>query len=260
MTAKKGNKKWTIKKAPISKPAFDEALQFAEEELAHTQEIVPSRKADNGSLERVVGSSVSAGFLMPQTEEENNILCQRADLLATMEEEKVDEGQREPYIRVRLGPSEKYGIPYHYLDEIMYVANITSVPGTPEFIAGVINRTGQLLTVLDLKPFFRTQVVESTPEARIIVVRAAEMKVGLLVDAVEDSDVYEPDQLAPPLSSNGVSSLDYVKGIYGGTITMLDIEALLSDPELMVNERENALYKQFPKAGSGDLAKGEFNE
>ncbi len=73
MTAKKGKKKRTIKKAHISKPAFDQ--------------------------ERVAGSSVSAGFVMPQTEKENNILCQRADLLATMEEEKVDEGQRERYIR-----------------------------------------------------------------------------------------------------------------------------------------------------------------
>jgi len=141
------------------------------------------------------------------------------------------------YIRFRLGSSEKYGIPFSQAEEIMPAGALASVPSTPEFIAGVISRSGEMLTILDLRAFFRTDRAEHGKDARIIVVHGAGLTVGLLVDDVEGNDYFDPERLATPLPSGGVSNMHYVKGIHRSSVTMLDLEALLSDQAIQVDER-----------------------
>ncbi len=178
---------------------------------------------------------VGAASLMPTAAAARVTLRHRADLLAKKEESDTQPG--EMYIRFLLGPAGRYGIPYRFLDEILYVPRVSRVPGAPAFVSGVINRRGDLLTVLNLGAFFETEPLSDTSEARILVVHDGNVQLGLLVDAVEDNDEYPATALTPPLVSDGVSKLGYVKGILHGTITMLDVTALLSDGDLTVDEK-----------------------
>ncbi len=191
---------------------------------------IPGREDSVGrQSERVV-------TLMPQSPVEQRILRERAEVLARPEQEDADEAVGELFVCFRLGSSELYGIPYRYAEEVMYVGEITKIPCTPAMIAGAVNRRAELLTVLDLKQFFRTQGGDYGDEARIVVVSGAGMTVGLLADAVEGDDRYQPSRLAKPLPSDGVSNLEIVKGIHRGKVTIIDVEALLGDPALRVEE------------------------
>lgn len=234
-------KKGKADKTAIQKPIFEEALAFAEEKdfgtaavsSAAAQAAMPS--AAFSDLPSAFAPKIAAAQLMPREDGVQDILRSRASVLARLQKSSVQEEERDQYLCFRLGPSELYGIPYAYLEELMYVNNIARVPGTPPAIAGVVNRRGELLSVLDLKQFFRTEAHEDASQARIIVVQADGAKVGLLVDAVEGNEFYVPARVAAPLSSDGVSNIEYVQGIYEGKVTLLNIRALLADPGLVVN-------------------------
>jgi len=182
------------------------------------------------------GSLTVAAF----TDEERRLLQERAARLA-------HEDARQPavvedqvvYVCFRLGDVERYGIPSRHTDEIMTVSEITPVPCTPAHIAGVANRRGELLPVLDVRVFFRTSGSERSDEARIVIVSGHGMTVGILADEVFGNDAYRPSELSKPLPSDGVTRMDCIKGIHRGEVTILDVDALLQDKAILVDESVN---------------------
>ncbi len=178
-------------------------------------------------------SRPAATTLMPQDAATRKVLETRAQLIAKPVAQQQST-QRHQYLRFRLGVVEQYGIPYPYLEELRYVGNLAQVPCTPTFVAGVVNHRGELLTVLDLKQFFQMSPLEHSNTTRIIVVKHAGVRVGLLVDEVDGNESYQSHELAPPLGSDGVSNKEYVLGTHTGRVTLLNIAALLNDPALRV--------------------------
>ncbi|HJW86139.1 MAG TPA: chemotaxis protein CheW [Candidatus Brocadiaceae bacterium] len=172
---------------------------------------------------------------MPSSEKDRKILKDRASLFAKKEVKRV-EAVVDTYIHFRLGTSENYGISYKYVDEILYAVGLTRVPCTPPFIAGIVNRRGKMLTVIDLKRFFQTTGKEYGNDSRVIVITGAGITVGVLADEMFGNKDYYPSQLTPPLPSDGVSNLKYVTGIDRGMVTILNINEILGDPILKVNE------------------------
>ncbi|MBZ0106389.1 MAG: chemotaxis protein CheW [Sulfuricella denitrificans] len=225
-------------KVSAMKPVFEEALAFAQETAPGAKTPspgTPHARPSAAGLPPAIAPAVGAVQLMPRDENVQEVLRSRARLLARLQKTGVVEEARDQYLCFRLGPNELYGIPYACLEELMYVGSIARVPGTPRAIAGVVNRRGELLSVLDLRQFFRTDAHEDASQARIIVVQADGARVGLLVDAVEGNEFYVPARVAAPLSSDGVSNIEYVQGIYEGKVTLLNIRAMLADPGLVVN-------------------------
>jgi purine-binding chemotaxis protein CheW len=177
----------------------------------------------------------SSWSLMPQSDDAQRVLQARAQLLARKPAQQKEEA-RSQFVCFRLGATERYGIAYDYLEEIMNAMDITPVPCTPPVIAGVSNYRGELLTLLDLKQFFPTGQSEGDGEMPVIVVKAGGVRVGLIVDAVDGNEAFVPAHLAPSLSSAGASNRVYVQGIHEGRVTLLNIGALLADPSLQIDE------------------------
>lgn len=176
-----------------------------------------------------------AADLFPHSPADQALLKSRARYLARPPG-TVAEETRLQYVRFRLGASERYGIPYPYLEEILPVPDITPVPCTPPRISGVANYRGELLTILDLKQLFSVATSGPSAEAMLIVVQAGGLRVGFVVDDVEGNDDFAPSQLAARLPSAGVANMDYVLGIDQGRITLLNLAVLLADPALRVEE------------------------
>lgn len=171
------------------------------------------------------------------SDEDKQTLLERADRLAKEETRlQVAEGDREAYVCFRLGETEQYGISYRFTDEIIHVNDIARVPCTPAFIAGITNRRGELLPILDIKEFFHTGQTELSDVSRIVVVSDGNITVGILVDEVIGNDEYKSSELSKALPSDGVTDLKYIQGIHRGRVTMLDIGVLLTDEGITVNE------------------------
>ena len=81
---------------------------------------------------------------------------------------------------------EKYGISVLYVKEVLKPVKITPVPGAPEFVLGIINLRGSVVTVVDAHRRLSLSTAEDTDNTRIVVVEYKEQDVGIVVDKVAE--------------------------------------------------------------------------
>lgn len=79
---------------------------------------------------------------------------------------------------------ELFGAPIEKVHEIIRSSSIVKVPQAPDFIEGIINLRGKIITVIDLRKKFGMPPAPSQTASRIIVADIVGTKVGIIVDAV----------------------------------------------------------------------------
>jgi purine-binding chemotaxis protein CheW len=157
----------------------------------------------------------------------------RAEELAEM---APGEGQDDDTLEVlvfALG-REQYAFPATQVHEVRPVGWLTRLPGTPAFLAGLVNVRGRIVPVLDLRPVLGI-AIDDSPSMSVVLVSHRNADVGLLVTdrptvrPLRASDLREP----PPGPLSGIDS-SCVRGITPDLMIVLDAERLLADPRLVV--------------------------
>ena len=88
------------------------------------------------------------------TEEElRDLWYRRALELGRVPEEVGERADFMKLVTFRLGP-DRYGIEIGMVREIQRAENLTAVPTVPDFVIGVMNLRGNILSVVDLRIFF----------------------------------------------------------------------------------------------------------
>ncbi|MDT8447025.1 MAG: chemotaxis protein CheW [bacterium] len=111
------------------------------------------------------------------------------DQLKDLEDSQVeieDEGEREeevPILEFMLA-GEKYAIEVATANEIIPVREVVPVPKSPEFIRGVINLRGDVISVVDLPLLVENVGYEFTPDTKILIVDTGAEVAGLVVEKV----------------------------------------------------------------------------
>ena len=86
--------------------------------------------------------------------------------------------------------TEIYGLPIQNVKEIIGIMDITPVPQTQNFIKGVINLRGKIISVLDLRLRFNMPSIDYNNKTNIILVEsviANNRKIyGLIVDTISE--------------------------------------------------------------------------
>lgn len=183
-----------------------------------------------------VKNILNAAELFPTSEAAKRVLHKRAEHYAQHKEEHKESASATAYIRFKLGANEYYGIPYQFAKEVLHYTSITKVPRTPDFIAGVINRHSTLISVIDLKNIFHTVQSEYDENAYIIIVQLKQLMIGILADSMEGSASFNTETLSPPIASEGITKTEYVLGLHDGNTTIINMEALLSDPDILIKK------------------------
>lgn len=178
--------------------------------------------------------------LMPQGEQAQRILDARADLFSTEVTASSKSLPKNHYLCFRLG-EESYGIPYQYIKEVLFNVNPTKVPHTPDYILGVINRDGELLTVLDLKSFFRIKSATVENKSHLIVVQAQGITLVVLAESIEDAVDYDPIRLEPPLVLGGAINPNYILGLDLGTVAIINMDTLLGKMQSKVSDSKESI-------------------
>lgn len=96
---------------------------------------------------------------------------------------KVQAGEEEQLVAFRLG-KEEFAVHITAVEEINRTTEIMKVPGTPDFIDGLVNLRGNILPVLNLRRRFGLPERGIDDATRIIIVDVGQQKNGILVDAV----------------------------------------------------------------------------
>jgi twitching motility protein PilI len=81
--------------------------------------------------------------------------------------------------------NEKFLVERKEIREVMILpAELTRVPGAKDWVAGLTNLRGHLLTVIDLRVFLGAGTSKGIRTGRVLVIDSPEMPVGIIVDEV----------------------------------------------------------------------------
>ena len=147
---------------------------------------------------------------------------------------------------------ETYGVPITSLHEIVRVPEITAVPDAPDYLEGVINLRGKIVSVMDLRKRFGDKQASIKKSNRILVVEHSGRLAGLIVDSASEVLKIPADAVeAPPavFQDGGLNCVTGLGKVGGRLVVLLDMSKLLS-PASLVDKSETADKKAAAKAGA----------
>lgn len=130
---------------------------------------------------------------------------------------------------------ETFGVPINLVHEIVRVPDITAVPDSPEYIEGVINLRGKIVSVIDLRKRFGEKVIHQDRKNRVMIVEVEKKMVGLMVDAASEVLKIPPSEIEAPPNVFEEGDLNYVTGVgklNGRLIILVDLTKILQRGEL----------------------------
>lgn len=162
------------------------------------------------------------------------ILRQRARVLADYRrKEEVPVDGREVLNFVVGG--EGYALPVSSLREIQPLRKLTALPGTPDFVQGIMVVRGQVVSVVDLRVLLGLSPSPLHAGSSAIVLENETMTFSFLADEIGDIRFLPDDDLQAGEPSLATVDRRYIAGITRDCVILLDGEKLLSDPALVVN-------------------------
>lgn len=142
---------------------------------------------------------------------------------------------------------EDYSIPILDAKEIIKMVDITRIPGTSEFILGVINLRGQIIVILDLEKRLGMTTQKPTPVTRLLIAEIDRKLIGMKVDSVSDVRWIAVNDIKPaPKALAKKIELSYLKGvgIQGEKLVIiLNLQNLLSSEEKDAIKAIHAAYE-----------------
>jgi purine-binding chemotaxis protein CheW len=146
---------------------------------------------------------------------------------------------------------EEYGA--HILDikEIIKIVKITKVPNSPDYVQGIINLRGKIISVIDL--FKKFNIEAETNPKYIIIADINSILFGITVESV--SEVLKIDKnyikKAPSIITSKIKS-DYLSGV-----AVLDERLIiLLDLKKMLTIEETEDFKKFAEIAGPNKKKG----
>ena len=163
-------------------------------------------------------------------ESAEDLLARRAEALAV----EVEEEQAEDLMGIllfRLG-EEWYAVGLEHVREIYQEYEITPIPCVPEFILGVVNIRGEILSVTDLARMMHAgEGSGRNAQAPAVVVENATCATAIVVDEVGDIADVPVDSLEPPVSVIDRYHAEFATGVValGDTMVgLVNVERILA--------------------------------
>ena len=131
----------------------------------------------------------------------------------------------------------EYAVPIANVIEIGRPPDVTPVPNVPDWVLGVANLRGEVISMVDLRTFLGMDGTSYGQDSRMLVARASEENVttGLIVDQVNGIRYLAVDRIVTPGALIEDRIAPYLRGVYehdGRLLVVLNMERLLLSPEM----------------------------
>lgn len=118
------------------------------------------------------------------------------------------------------------------VQEINKLIEMTRVPKAPEYVLGILNLRGEIVTIVDLGKKLSLKSTEMSDKTRNIIVNSNGEHIGLMVERISDVIQAEWEKVeAPPANIGGVQGR-YFTGVFkteDRLIGILDVEKVLEE-------------------------------
>lgn len=129
---------------------------------------------------------------------------------------------------------ETYGVNVMQVQEVLRYTEIAPVPGAPEYVLGIINLRGNVVTVIDTRNRFALKQGDVTDSTRIVIVEADEHVVGLLVDSVAEVVYLRQSEIENPPNAGHDESARFIQGVCNKNnelLILVELEKILTEEE-----------------------------
>ena len=131
--------------------------------------------------------------------------------------------------------NQEYALSMDYIREVILTGEITPVPGTPNYITGICAIRGEIISLVDLREFFKIRGKGLTDLNRVIVITDGKITFGILADVITGMGMIPKEMLTPARPGQTPIAEKYLRGAVEDII-VLNAAALLADPAMVIND------------------------
>ena len=118
------------------------------------------------------------------------------------------------------------------VQEINKLIEMTRVPQAPEYVLGILNLRGEIVTIIDLGKKLGLKSTELNDKTRNIIVNSNGEHIGLMVEQISDVIQVEWEKVEPPPANISDVQGKYFTGVFKTAdrlIGILDVEKVLKE-------------------------------
>ncbi len=166
-------------------------------------------------------------------EDTARILKSRAEELAKEDKTILNEQATIEVVEI-LVAHERYAFELYHIREVCPLKQLTHIPGVPDFVLGITNIRGRIVSVLDIKKFFDLPDQGITNLNQIVIIKSKDMEFGILVDEIIGVKSIPVANIQDSLATLTGIRGKYLKGVTAESLVILDGKKFLSDSSLIV--------------------------
>lgn len=213
-----------------SKMVIDSLYKFNQETIF----IINIYALENILKQHNTWDTIDIPALFPQDETSKAIMQKRTTEITNKASLKLASGElhvKNKYISFNLN-NDFYCIALDYVKEVLKDTSITNIPGTPDFIEGIMNLRGDYITVINLKKFLNLPCTTTPDKRPVIIIKCNELKLALLIDKINELFDFQDDELLD--ANDGYFSNEFINN--GTLYTILNIERISSDKKIIITD------------------------
>lgn len=130
--------------------------------------------------------------------------------------------------------NETYGINVMQVQEVLRVTEIAPVPGSPDYVLGIINLRGNVVTVIDTRKRFGLMPRDMDDSTRIVIIEVNKQVVGILVDSVAEVVDLRASEIETAPNVGNDDSAKFIQGVSSRKdelLILVDLNKFLSTEE-----------------------------
>ena len=168
------------------------------------------------------------------SEQELAILRARAERIASTASHEV-QGDVVTALAIRV-LNETYAMDIESLTSVYDNVAIVPVPSVPSFVAGIANIRGHILPVLDLAVLLGVPTDSKDKNSQLVIASTSELTVAFRVETIGEVSSFLRRDISSLPPSFTIAQNVYLQGVLPNGMALLDIEAILNDPALIIDE------------------------
>ena len=129
---------------------------------------------------------------------------------------------------------ETYGVNVMQVQEVLRYTEIAPVPGAPDYVLGIINLRGNVVTVIDTRNRFGLSNGELTDNTRIVIIESEGHVIGILVDSVAEVVYLRQSEVETAPNVGNDESAKFIQGVCHKNeelLILIELNKLLTDTE-----------------------------
>lgn len=137
------------------------------------------------------------------------------------------------WVTYKLG-EETYGINVMQVQEVLRYTEIAPVPGAPDYVLGILNLRGNVVTVIDTRSRFGLPASDISDNSRIVIIESDDQVVGIMVDSVAEVVYLKSSEIESAPNVGTEESAKFIQGVSnrdGQLLILVDLNKLLNDEE-----------------------------